>query len=392
MTGIAEPTTPGFARGTPVLTGLATTMLACLATIAAVGTAILEVPSDMREIALPVFAFGAVVTFGFGVSNLARAREPRFARILIAAGLLWSLSALAASDRPTLYSLGRVGEWFVDLAIVYVLLSYPSGRLTERIDRAVFAGGAFLLGLLYLPTALLAQQFPSPAVWSKCISVCPPNAFAVGHSTPGLVQDLLIPLREVLTPALFIAVAVVLTQRAVRSGPLLRRMYAPIAAIAISRALLLAVYFGVRSANPTSGILELLSWLYVLSLPAVVLACGAGRLYRRLFAAAALDRVARDVRSSTTPMHVGRALAGALRDPSLRIFHSFPGDSGEWVDEYGSPAALEEQTAEQEITEIASGSWRIAIAHDPGLAEDPALVEDCRILCARRAGERTAQC
>jgi signal transduction histidine kinase len=374
MTEIAEPTSARLARGTPIVTGFAVASAASGLTLVAVATVLLGVPAGTRAIALPVFVLGAAVTFGLCLFDLARAHEPRFARALVVAGLLWSLSALAASDRPTVFSLGRVGQWLVDLAIVYVLLSYPSGRLTETTDRALFAAGALLLGVLYLPTALLAQQFPSPSVWSKCISACPPNAFAASHSTPALVQDFLIPLREVLTPALFVAMAVVLTRRAWRSGPLLRRMYAPIAMIAISRALLLAVYFGVRRVNPAAGMLEVLSWLYVLSLPTVVLACGAGRVYRRLFAASALDRVARNVRSSTTPRHVGRALAVALRDPSLRIFHSFPGDSGAWVDESGSPVTLAELAVERQITEIASGSWRIAIVHDPALAEDPALV------------------
>jgi signal transduction histidine kinase len=374
MTGVAESTTPRLTRRVPIVTGFAIALSVSVVTISAVAAVLLGLPADAREVAVPVFGFGAIVTFGVGLSDLARGREPRFARALVAAGLLWSLSALAASHQPTLYSLGRIGQWFVDLAIVYVLLSYPSGRLTERIDRGLFAAGALLLGLLYVPTALFGQQFPSPAVWSKCISNCPANAFAVGHSTPAFVTDLLIPVREVLTPAMFIAMAVVLTHRASRSGPLLRRMYAPIAVIAITRALVLATYFGVRRANPASEILDALSWLYVVSLPVVVLACSAGRLYRRLFAASALDRVARDVSSSTTPMHVRRALADALRDPSLRILHSFPGDSGEWVDESGSPVPMWPPATGQQMTEIASGSWRIAIAHDPALAEDRALI------------------
>jgi signal transduction histidine kinase len=374
MNQFAEATTTPLTRGTPIVTAFAIAATACLVAIVAVATVLVGVPTGTREIALPVFVLGAAVTFGLSLYDLARGREPRFARALIGAGLLWSWSALAASNQPALYSLGRIGEWFVDLAIVYVLLSYPSGRIPGRFDRALFAGTALILTLLYLPTALIAQQFPSPAMWSNCITSCPTNAFAVGQSTPAVVQNLLVPLREVFTPAVFIAVAVVLTRRAWGSGPLLRRMYAPIALIAALRALSLGIYFGLRRADPESGILELLSWIYVVSLPVVVLACGAGRLYRRLFAASALDRVARDVRTSATPFQVRRALADALRDPTLRILHSFPGDSGAWVNESGSPVVPLQIATGQEITEVASGSWRIAIVHDPALAEDPALV------------------
>jgi signal transduction histidine kinase len=374
VNGYAEPAIARLTRGTPTVTAFTIALTASVLSTVAVASALLAWPAHNREIALPVFLFGAVVTFGLGLLDLVRVREPRFARTLIAAGLLWSVSALAALNDPALYSAGRVAEWLVDLAIVYVLLSYPSRRLPGRYDRALVAGGALILALLYLPTALLAQHFPSPAVWSNCVSDCPGNAFAVGHSTPALVQDLLVPMRELLTPALFIAAAVTLTRRAWASGPLLRRMYAPIAVIAVVRAVLLGVYFGVRRANAGAEILELLSWIYVLTLPVVVLACVAGRLYRRLFAAGALDRVARGVSTSGTPFQVRRALADALRDPWLRILHSFPGDSGEWVDESGAPVALAAVAAHQQVTEVASGSWRIAIVHDPGLAEDPALV------------------
>ena len=116
-------------------------------------------------------------------------------------------------------------------------------------------------------------------------------------------------------------------------------------------------------------------WINVLSLPAVAVACVAGRLYRRLFAANALERIARELRTSASAIQVRRALADALEDPSLEILYSFPDEQGAWVDECGAPVALAHARAEQAVTEIASGRWRIAILHDPALAEDRALVQ-----------------
>src|SRR5205807_5452491 len=132
-----------------------------------------------------VLIAGAAVVLGVGLSDLARGRDLRFARALIAAGLLWSASALAASGEPALYSVGRVCQWLVDLAIIYLLLTYPSGRLTDRTDRVLLTCGALLVGLLYLPTALVVQHFPSPSPWSACTSGCPANALALGSSAPG---------------------------------------------------------------------------------------------------------------------------------------------------------------------------------------------------------------
>jgi signal transduction histidine kinase len=104
-------------------------------------------------------------------------------------------------------------------------------------------------------------------------------------------------------------------------------------------------------------------------------ACIAGWLNRRLFAADALDRIARTVRTSSSAAHVSRALARALEDPSLRILHSFPADSGSWVDESGTPAALPQDESGPHVTGVTSGSWRIALVHDPALAEEPALLQ-----------------
>jgi signal transduction histidine kinase len=347
---------------------------ACLATVALVAVSVLRTSGDAPKLAVVVLIAGAAVVLGVGLTDLARARDLRFAGALIAAGLLWSVSALAASSEPAVYSVGRVCQWLVELAIVYLLLTYPSGRLTDRTDRALLVGGALLVALLYLPTALVVQHFPSPSPWSVCTSGCPPNALALGSSSPGFVHNLLIPAREALSVGLFLAVFVVLRARGRAAGPLVRRLYGPIALIALLRVLTLALYFVTRRIDAMSWALPLVSWAFVLSLPALALACAAGRMYPRLFAASALDRIARSLGSSATPAHVSQVLARTLEDPSLRILHSFPGDSGAWVSESGSPAVLPQATAGRQLTEVSTGNWRIAVVHSPTLAEDPTLV------------------
>lgn len=69
------------------------------------------------------------------------------------------------------------------------------------------------------------------------------------------------------------------------------------------------------------------------------------------------------------------AVADALKDPSLKILHSFPGEQEGWVDESGVPVALDGVRGGREVTEVSTGRWRIAIVHDPVLAEHRALVQ-----------------
>ena len=373
VTDVADSVAPRL-RTQAVLNSLTISVTACFATIAAVAPALVSAPVSVRRTAVPVFVAGVVVLFGLGLSDLVRGRDSRFARAVAAAGAAWSLSALAVSSESTLYSIGRVSNWLVTVALVYLLLSYPSGRLADRVDRAVFAAVVIVL-LLYLPTALVAQHFPDPGPWSVCTSGCPRNAFALGHSTPMLVTALVVPLREALTVAVFLAVPFAVARRRRDAGPLLRGMYLPIVVIAICNVVTVGAFFAVRRAAPASAAVSVLMWINVLLLPAVGVACVAGRTHRRLLAANALERLAHDLRASASPTEVSHAVADALEDPSLWILHSFPGDQAGWVDESGTPVPAEQVRPEQAVTEVASGNWRIAIVHDPALAEARPLVQ-----------------
>lgn len=374
MSSVAQRRLAGMDRSVLLAPEFTLSLTVCLATVVGAAWVLLDTPPSTRSIALPVLLPGAALMFGLGLSDLAGAREIRFARALIVAGLLWSVSALTASTTPIFYSVGHVSQWCVILAIAYVLLSFPTGRLAERADRALFAGGALLLGLLYLPTALLTNQFPNPSLWSNCTSGCTHNALSLAHSNPALIRDLVLPLRQVLTVLLFAAIAVAVIRRAQKAGPLLRRFYAPISAFAVFQTAVFAVYFPLRAVAPGSRVLPVVGWIFVLSLPVVGVACGAGRLYRHFYAANALDRIARNLRGGASPVQVRRALADALADPSLRILQSFPGDSGDWVDESGSLVTLAYDSGDG-LTEIASATRRIAIVHDPALSADPFLIE-----------------
>lgn len=371
MSGIAEYPV-GLRRSAVSVSEFSILLMVSLATVTGVVMALVSTPRSTQNIALPVFVFGAGAMFGLGLTDLARAREVRFARALIIAGVLWSLSALTASDEPVLYSLGHVSQWGVDLAIAYLLLSYPAGRLADRTSRALFAAGALLVGLLFLPT-VLAGEFPHPSLWSTCTSGCPHNTFSLGRSTPALVGDVVVPLREVLAVALFAAIAVAIIRRAVKAEPLLGQLYTPIAAFAVLQAVVFGLYFPLRAVAPASGALSVVSWIFVLSLPAAAVACSTGRLYRRIHAADALERIAAGLSASASAAEVRVVLADVLQDPSLRILHSFPGDPRAWVDESGGAAQLP-RAAARRVTQVSSGKCRIALIHDARLSEDRALV------------------
>ncbi len=351
----------------------AVSLAVCVIAVAGVTAVLLSTPVSSRNFALPVLVIGSGAFFSVGLADLAQAREPRFARALILSGVLWVMSALTVSNDPVAYSVGRVWLFFACLSIVYLVLSYPSGRLATRAERGLFAGGAVIMGLLYLLMALLGA-LRSPSLWPGCTLRCPQDAVAVIHATPTFVRLLVTPLREILTVGIFGAVAVVAVGRAVRPDQLSRQLHTPVAAFAALQAGLWALYFSLRALAPASGAVATVGWLVVLLIPSMALACAAGRLLARTYASIALERMASNLKVSAEPVDVRRALANALDDRSLRLYTA-PLSSGGWIDECGEPADGVCLSPGQMVTQIFDGRSRIAIAHAARLAEVDDLVQ-----------------
>jgi signal transduction histidine kinase len=226
--------------------------------------------------------------------------------------------------------------------------------------------------LLYLPTALLAQ-FPTPSPWATCGTSCPSNAFALTGHSPVWIDDFVRPLREVLASLLYAAVAVVLVRRTLRAAALTRRVLAPVAAVAVYRTLGLAAYQALRAGGVESAAVDVVGWLYTLTLPLITVAFGAGLLSQRLFVADALERITLGLREHADAGALREALARALGDPSLRIVYWLPGEQGRWVDESGWPIKPPEAERGRAVTEITVDGRRLAaVSHDSGL--DPILV------------------
>src|SRR3954451_13090465 len=61
----------------------------------------------------------------------------RFGTLLMGVGLASFAATLAASPDEVVHSVGRVAAWFLEVALVYVVLAFPSGRLEDRIDRVL---------------------------------------------------------------------------------------------------------------------------------------------------------------------------------------------------------------------------------------------------------------
>jgi signal transduction histidine kinase len=373
MHDITETTSAG--RVTAAGIGFALAGGGCLLTAGSILLDVTDTPRDHRALAVTVQVLSAALPVALGLFRMARRRDDRFARLLIIAGLSWSVVTFAQSSDSTLYSVGRVGAWAIEVVIVYLLLAFPDGRLRSGAERRLFGGLFAVFGLLYLPSALLAE-FPAPSPWSSCDGDCPHNALMVTSGAESFVNDVVQPMRETLTLLLFAGVAVVLILRVRRGLPLVKRVLLPVAVVAVFRAVALGVYDSLRGSGEHAGLLDVVGLIFVLSLALVTISFAVGLLNRRLFVAESLQRLTGRLRSHESAAQIRKALAEALEDPSLEVVYWLRGDRAQWVDETGWPVKAPEAAEGRLVTEVTSEGRRIAaIVHDESLAQDPALVQ-----------------
>lgn len=323
------------------------------------------------------YALIVAVPIAVGLYAWRDGRHARFGRLLVLTGFAWFLPSLSASDNSVLYSVGRVAGWTVEAALIYLVLAFPSGRLKNQTDRALVLAIVAVVVVLYVPTVLIDQSFPQPSPWTTCTAPdCPDNAFMVTSSEPGILEDAIIPLRELLTILLTAAVAVRLAQRVARATPLMRRTLTPVLAVAIVRVGTFAAAIAVRRGAPDGTAVDVLIWVILLGLPAMSLAFLVGLVRWRLFTADALLRLAVGIRHDPHPDELRELIARALSDPSVELAYRDPGAATGWVDGDGEPIPPPRDGPGRCCTAIvADGRPVAAIVHDDALADQRSFVQ-----------------
>ena len=264
------------------------------------------------------------------------AAEPAVRVSPVAGGFVTFLGSLGGSDDEVVYSVGRVSAWFAEVALVYLVLAFPSGRLSHRFDSALAGGVALVALLLFVPTALLVDSYLVPATWTSCSSGCPGNAFQLLTHEPAWVGDVIVPLREALASLLFLGVMVRLLTRISNATTTMRRTLTPVLALAAVHAVALPIGFTLRRAGADSGSLLTVLWVLSAGIPIMAVGFLVGAARWRLAVGSALYRLAPGLQASTDHETLRRALADALDDPSLDLVYR--GSDGGWLDSQGRAA------------------------------------------------------
>jgi signal transduction histidine kinase len=293
-----------------------------------------------------------------------RRPESRTGQLMTLTGFLYFSEALLSEvDANLAYTLGQwSANWWIP-PFAALVLGFPTGRLSSRVDRAIVGG--FLLGTV--GGQLVWMLFlPSPSGWT--------NAFLMS-SDAGLANTI-DRLETGFNATVGLALALVAISRWVRAAPPLRRLLLPTLAGGVTAlVLILQTYYALVTGEFIRASQEVASVLLV----SVPLAFLFGALRQQLARAGMGDLVVA-LHRAPDPRALEAALAKALGDPSLVVAYWLPRFDA-YVEAGGTPVTLPEAGSERAATFVANHEGRhiAALVHDASLTHQPDLLE---VVCA----------
>jgi signal transduction histidine kinase len=346
---------------------------------ASAAIALANTGTEHRGAYATIAALTVAALLGVGLYAWQRDGEGRFGQVLFATGLCWFLASLQNSDVEVLYSVGRVAAWVFEVALIYALLSYPSGRLETGAARLVVAAATLLVAILYLPTVPLVDQYPLPTPFTGCTTECPSNAFYAG-SEPGFIAAVVKPLREVLTMAIYVSVVPLLAIRLREASHSLRRTLVPVLGSAVLRFAAAAAYVALRRAEVDADVLYAASLVALLSIPVTALGFFVGLLQWRIYSGTALAGLNTGLADARDPAELRTLLARSLEEPAIELYLSPPGggegSARHWLDSDGRECLAPSTSAEGCLAEAeAESGLRVAIGCDRGFRDYPDFLQ-----------------
>jgi signal transduction histidine kinase len=286
---------------------------------------------------------------------------------------LYSATALDTLATPGLDVLGQVAWAAVLVVAVYILLSFPEGRLPDQVARGVVAVTALAAVLVWGALLATAERLPEFMPASRCDPGCPRNPVRIlaGNATVG---DALAVASWSVTAGALIAVAIALTFRMRTAPSISRRTTSPILVAVLAVAGTFAAAAVARAGGAAPATLERLGWFSTATSLTVPCAFLAGMLGARVFAGGALERLVARLSAGARDVDARRVLAEALGDPSLTVAYWRPQRS-EYVDAHGHPVPVPEKASGRAMTIVRQDGDPLAmIVHDAALRAEPGLV------------------
>jgi signal transduction histidine kinase len=292
-----------------------------------------------------------------------RRRDSRIGPLMTLTGFVFlSEAVLSGLDSSVAYTLSQwSANWWAPVFAALVL-GFPSGRISARVDKAVIGALAFGTVVLQL-------------VWLFFLPF-PPGKENVFLITPDAdLANVIDRFESSFNGTVGLALAILGISRWLRAAPPLRRLLLPTLAGAVTvLVLVVQIYYDlltgefIRSSQQVTAVL----------LVSVPLAFLGGMLHQQLARAGMADLVVALQRAPES-RRLSEALARALGDPSLVLAYWLP-RFDTYVDAEGAPVTLPEPGSGRAATFVDNDGQHIAaLVHDAALVHQPDLLE---VVCA----------
>ena len=354
------------ARPTPLL--LATIGSALLTGL--VGVIALGLANGYPPVNVAVLSW---VTVTYSVSGLVAWRcrpANRIGPLMVLTGAATLVSAVGRAEQDVLHTIGQAADLVPLVMIVHVFVTFPTGRLRGRAEKALVHAGYVAAVPGQLAVMLLGGLRP--------------HLLAVAD-VPGFATFLYNAVLTTVSAVALGGVALLVVRRRAHGRPLRRSLTLLVDSFAvglvmIALLLLVGAFGGV--AFPVT------QWISLFLLGVAPVAFLAGLLQARLAQSLVGDLVM-DLRGA--PEDLRLPLARALRDPSLVLLYWLP-RFGVWTDQDGRPVALPDDPRRVSLIDD-DGEPMAALIHDPALRDEPALLDAVRAAAciALRSGRLQAQ-
>jgi signal transduction histidine kinase len=335
---------------------------------------VLRHAAEAPEANAVVRAIMALTALGVGLYLWQRQPQNWFGPALAGGVFLLSPMALAVSEDPWTFTIGRT---VAALAIVYavgLVLLFPDGRLEGRGPRRLFAVAAVGSGVLWIAALLLAHTLPAGGPLIPCAGECPGNAAQVAEI--GLDPSRVLGLAYgAFCAAIGLAGAAVLVRRLRESTPIRRRAIIPVLAVLPAVFIGMGAYVLVREAAPDSPLLDPLGWLVLGAFALFPSLVCAGLIRGRAFAASALEQLVERLSRASNPVELEEVMKAALRDPTLELVF-WSARTRSYVDARGRDVHLPRSDDSRSVARLdRDGRVLAAIVHDRELDTRPQLVQ-----------------
>jgi signal transduction histidine kinase len=297
--------------------------------------------------------------------------RPRMGRLLLLAGVLFSLVLLEGSSGSFAFSVGWLGSAALPPIFAYLFLAYPTGRLHSPAERRLLLATGIPLVLCWMAAVLISRQPPFALPLLRCSPQCPGNALFVGgfsgNADPVLwdvirASWLLLAWGVVLSVAKRALIARTPVSLSVTPVLLLSVIYA----LATTGALLVGSQSGSLAVSFRSAFLAIA--------PAIPVVMLLGLTRETLFMGSALSGFVTRLVEDPSP-DLRALMADALDDPSLRIVYRRPAIDT-YVDSSGASVAKPVANAELGVTSIdRDGSPIAVVVHDVELSDQKRFIE-----------------